>query len=231
MIDTMKALLKNKEDFWTFAQNENKTITSDKTNKTVTDEIKKVLGALDKVTNQTIRDALVVVNTTVLSCTMLVDTFLTQAYAGVATYLSSEYTALATLVASFQTSVTTILSALATAVTEATINSSLAAACEKIAFAKFDTILKNASTFSDKCFKNFSDYNSKSYASQINLVFKNVLSACMKPLANVTSCMKNNKISDAKGMDATTNCTRDSFLTCITWVNFQLSYRCYYLQF
>ena len=212
-------LLKNKDNFYANAQGENKTISSDQTNKTIAGLIKTHYSQLDKVTNQTIRDELLKLNATVTGCVGLLDVFITQAYLGVATYLAAELAAIVLLVTQFQTSIATILTGISGSVTDTSLNTSKVAECEKVAFAAFDAIIKNASTFSDKCFKNFSDYETKSFTVQIKLVFAAIVLCAQNPLANISSCMKINKISDAKGMDSTTNCTRDSFLTCITFVS------------
>ena len=207
------------DNLYAAALTENKTIAAGKTNASIADLIKKILGPLDKVQNQTIKDALLVLNGTVTGCVGLIDTFNVQAYSDAGFYLNIRNYVVKFLYSNFQTTFATFLSAIASSVTDASINVSKVADCKKAAYASFDAVVKDVSARYDRCYKVFSVNEAKIYLAQINKVYAAILQCASNSINNVTYCMKNNKISDAKGMDSTTNCTRDSFMTCLTWVS------------
>ena len=217
-IDVSKYLVKNRDNLYAFAIYANQTIAGDKTNASVASLISKILGPLDKVQNQTIKAALVVLNQTVLNCTAVLNPFFSLVYNS-AVLLDQSASFILTMNDQLQDSFKNLLTALTTSVTDTTLNSSKVADCEKVAFAAIDANIKNAYNSSDSCFQYYSEYVTHSFTSQVKRIFMESLQCASKALNNVTYCMKSNIISDAKGMDTTTNCTRDSFMTCLRWVS------------
>ena len=207
------------ETLYAAALMENKTIAGDKSKASVADLVTKILGPLDKVQNQTIKDALLALNGTVKSCVALIDTFNVRTYSDSAYYIVMRNLLATRFFGQFQTTFASFLSTIASSVTDASMNMSKVADCQKAAYATIDGVIKDASARCDKGYMDFTGDGAKTFVSEVNKVYAAIQQCASKSLNNVTYCMKNNKISDAKEMDSTTNCTRDSFKTCLTWVS------------
>ena len=112
-----------------------------------------------------------------------------------------------------------MLDSVALAVTDKTLNAAKIADCEKTNFALIDDILKQLKTNAGPCFKGYVT-DDKYLIGNVTLLFKSISQAAFTPLNNVTLCLKSNALTDAKSINAASNCTVAAFVTCLGYVSF-----------